>query len=313
MPLTLRLLTLALLLTVAAPAWAHIRLDEPPMRYEYSFSTQKQGPCGGGVATGQVTTFAPGDTITVRWTETINHPGHFRIALDPTGTDAFVDPSSETDMAVTGNIIAYVPDTGGSQFEYTFTLPNQECARCSLQLIQVMTDKLGNGWGNDDIYYWCADISIQQPTGTGGTGGNAGFAGGPSGGTSSGGFTAGGSGGTLNTGGLTAGGTGGLSAGGSGGTLNNGGSPAMGGVANAGGSSLGGASNGTGGSAKAGTGGAGSGSGGTSTAPTSQAEDEGGCSVAGGRTASTTGFLGLLLLSTLAWRRRGKPATTSTT
>ncbi|MEZ4438013.1 MAG: SCE4755 family polysaccharide monooxygenase-like protein [Polyangiaceae bacterium] len=151
-----------------ATASAHINLMNPPPRYNFTGVNQKMGPCGGGTASGDVTTYEPGQEITVSWAETINHPGHFRVALDLTGADDFTDPTSENDMDVVGNIIAYVPDNGGSDFSHTFNLPMQECMGCTLQVIQVMTDKInGNGvpgFGgypdNDDIYYWCADINI---------------------------------------------------------------------------------------------------------------------------------------------------------
>jgi MYXO-CTERM domain-containing protein len=152
-------------------AEAHINLSWPLPRYEVSGVNQKTGPCGGGTASMDVTDFAPGEELTVTWVETVNHPGHFRIALDTTGTDDFADPTSENDMDVVGNVIAYVPDEGGSNFQYTFNLPDVECENCVLQVIQVMTDKLGNGFagsadGGDDIYYWCADITITQGGGT---------------------------------------------------------------------------------------------------------------------------------------------------
>jgi MYXO-CTERM domain-containing protein len=49
------------------------------------------------------------------------------------------------------------------------TLPNVTCDNCTLQLIQVMYDKAGNGFGgkdsagkgNDDLYYACADIVLK--------------------------------------------------------------------------------------------------------------------------------------------------------
>ena len=44
-----------------------------------------------------VTTFQPGETITVTWTETVDHPGHYRIAFDDDGTDGLLDPRQPTD------------------------------------------------------------------------------------------------------------------------------------------------------------------------------------------------------------------------
>ena len=40
------------------------------------------------------------------------------------------------------------------------TLPDVECERCTLQLIQVMTDKAPYGDGND-LYYQCADLALR--------------------------------------------------------------------------------------------------------------------------------------------------------
>ena len=164
-------------------AEAHINLSWPPARYELATAAQKIGPCGGGNATGVVTELAPGEPLTVTWTETVNHPGHFRVALDPTGTDDFTDPVTENDMDITGNVVAYISDDGGSNFQHTFTLPDIECGGCVLQVLQVMTDKLGNGYGgypdNDDLYYWCADIAIKSTAGT--TSASAGSAGGTNG------------------------------------------------------------------------------------------------------------------------------------
>lgn len=174
----------------ASQADAHIRVGYPPTRYQFeppNSDNQKIGPCAAGAPTGIVTALTSGQDITVTWDEFIDHSGHFRVALDTTGTDAFVDPASETDMAVTGNVVAYVPDGGGSAFSHTFTLPDVECASCTLQIMQVMTDKLPWGPANgSDIYYWCSDISLTRESGTGGTPSTATGAGGAGAGTGTG-------------------------------------------------------------------------------------------------------------------------------
>lgn len=62
-------------------------------------SPQKLGPCGdeddatdaGGGPTNVVTPYAPGQTVTLQWTEVISHAGWFRIAL-AADRSAFVDP-----------------------------------------------------------------------------------------------------------------------------------------------------------------------------------------------------------------------------
>lgn len=178
--------TLASGVLVSDSVEAHIQVNYPPTRYAFEppdSNNQKTGPCATGAPTGTITPLMAGDELTVTWDEFIDHPGHFRIALDTTGTDAFSDPASEFDMAAAGNVVAYIMDTGGSSFSHTFTLPDVECDSCTLQVIQVMTDKLPWGPQNGaDLYYWCSDISLARQTGAGGAGGaGAGGAGGTSG------------------------------------------------------------------------------------------------------------------------------------
>lgn len=135
---------------------------------------QKVGPCGsskGRSATPAV--YKPGETITVKWTETIDHqPSWYRISFNPNG-DTFEDPTSYTDN--TGkhpNTLADgIQDGAAAMQELRVTLPNITCEKCVLQLIQVMGDKGGNGFGgndgaggkedNDDLYYACADIVLR--------------------------------------------------------------------------------------------------------------------------------------------------------
>jgi hypothetical protein len=79
------------MLVLPCVAQAHISLDAPRSRYYLLTSDQadqtklKSGPCcvaGDKRTTNStlVTTFKPGETITVTWREIIQHPGHFRLA-----------------------------------------------------------------------------------------------------------------------------------------------------------------------------------------------------------------------------------------
>lgn len=145
-----------------ATALAHIRLIEPAPRHEQ----QKAGPCGAGTgdARGEaVSTFRPGQTITVRWQETVPHPGYFRISFDEEGLDAFADPAAageRGDPAVV--LVDLIADKDGTQtYEQAVTLPDVSCDRCTLQLVQVMTDKAPYGDGND-LYYQCADLVLSE-------------------------------------------------------------------------------------------------------------------------------------------------------
>jgi len=143
----------ALLLTL--PAAAHVRLESPASRYG---DQMKLRPCGitGGVRTTRITTVRPGQVLTVVFDEFIDHPGYFRIAFDPAGDSAlgppvwngaaFVNPP---DVDVLVDHIANPP--GLTHGEVPVTLPNVECDNCTLQLIQVMTDKPPFD-GVDDFY-----------------------------------------------------------------------------------------------------------------------------------------------------------------
>jgi len=151
------------LVVLAAPsAQAHIELTSPTPRYD----DQKEGPCGRGKTdkrTTNITTFAPGEKITVTWTETVNHPGHYRISFDPDGTSAFVDPKSFTDLNTAPSVLVDgIADTPGKKtYSQEVTLPDVECDNCTLQVVQVMTDKAPYGNG-DDLYYQCADLVLTR-------------------------------------------------------------------------------------------------------------------------------------------------------
>jgi MYXO-CTERM domain-containing protein len=212
----------SLVLLAPATASAHFHVDYPdasdypgpspvPWWHEDAFgSPQKLGPCGdeddatdgGGGPTGVVNTFTAGETITLQWTEVISHAGWFRIAIAPNRAD-FVDPPIVVDA--NGNsadagienpptlpVIAdgiYRHPMGGLKTwpPYSVTLPTTPCAKCTIQIIQVMLDhpsNLGNlpdGAPNPDgfLYHHCIDVSIVAPGGgTGGGGGDAGSSGG---------------------------------------------------------------------------------------------------------------------------------------
>lgn len=151
--------TLAACFSVSAAA--HIALRTPAPRY----ADQKVGPCGRGgaldVRTTTVATYTAGDTIQVIWDETINHPGHYRISFDDDGQD-FYTPTSFTDADGGLNVLVdNIRDSAQPNQRYTISvrLPDVPCTRCTLQVIQMMTDKPPYGDGND-IYFQCADVVL---------------------------------------------------------------------------------------------------------------------------------------------------------
>jgi hypothetical protein len=155
---------IALLVSLAAPAAAHIELLAPKKRV----AGLKTGPCGerDSVRGDDVCEYRPGATITVAWDETVDHPGHYRIAFDEDGDDDFFDPASFDDVSGGPGVLLDGigdRDVGGDDRGYTqdITLPSVECDNCTLQVVQMMTDKAPYGDGND-LYYQCADIVLSE-------------------------------------------------------------------------------------------------------------------------------------------------------
>ena len=113
----------------------------------------KINPCGGKPRTTQSTIFSAGQTIEVEFQETINHPGHYRIAFSPADDLNF-------DTYVLVDNIPDTTNTGSYKQEITFP-PSLVCSACTLQLIQVMTASTNPQPG--DYYYSCSDIQITNP------------------------------------------------------------------------------------------------------------------------------------------------------
>jgi MYXO-CTERM domain-containing protein len=210
-------------LLVTGTASAHIKLRSPTPRDPNN--PLKSAPCGPATTTrgSTVTMLTSGQKITLSWDETIQHPGHYRIAFDDDGND-FTDPTSFTDIAAAnkdlGNgvivLLDGIMDKTSKAYTAEVTLPDIECNNCTLQLIQVMTDKAPYGNG-DDIYHECANLVLKK-------------AGGAAAGSGAAGAAAGAGGAAAGAGGVTAG----AGAGGSGGAAAAGTGAAGSGVAGAG-------------------------------------------------------------------------------
>jgi len=187
---------------VAAPAHAHFILQMPPswMSQDSVGAPEKLGPCGdegGGTATGTITAYQPGQTITVTINEVVTHPCHYRIALAVNSRSELpAEPSvTATSSTPCGSVPvqspAVFPVLADGIFDHSvaFTAPqsiqvtlpsNVTCTKCTLQVIEFMSDHPLNNPGGC-FYHHCADISIQAAsTGTGGAsaaGGNKGAGG----------------------------------------------------------------------------------------------------------------------------------------
>ncbi|MFT5353942.1 MAG: hypothetical protein ACI9KE_001142 [Polyangiales bacterium] len=170
----MRTVIITTLLMMPVIASAHVDMLDPPRRY--GLTDLKDGPCGipFGAAGDVVATYEGGSTINIEITEYVEHPGHYRVALDMDGGDdnlgdpicltncddrrsaapTFEDPA---DVMVLGN---FEDDDPAEAQTLTVTLPDIACERCTLQVIQIMYDKRPYTLGGDDNYYRCVDIAI---------------------------------------------------------------------------------------------------------------------------------------------------------
>jgi hypothetical protein len=231
-------LALVAALGVLAPAAAdaHFALKAPPnwAKQDSTGGPQKSFPCGQAdpnmtpTTTGAVTTFKPGETITITVDEIIYHPGHYRVALAVKDRSELpADPPVTAGSSACGSTVIQANPTfptladgmlkHSSEFKsdqsFQVTLPKDvTCTKCTLQVVEFMSNHVLNDPGGC-FYHHCADIAIQGDPVSGG--GNAG-AGGMSGGGNAGAATAagGGAGGANGgAGGLVSGGVAGTNGG----------------------------------------------------------------------------------------------------
>ena len=152
-----------LLLALPSIAFAHARLTPGSAIVPRNDRDDlKSAPCGGAPKKA-VQSFAPGSEVTLRWEETIEHPGWYEIRISRDGADFSNRLLKKDDDK---NSRGDLPHT----YEARVTLPNYECDSCVLQFIQVMTDR-----SPPTNYYSCADVrlSASVPPSPGGNVGTA--------------------------------------------------------------------------------------------------------------------------------------------
>lgn len=145
---SLKTIFLVLFLVSSQTALAHARwnLTDLVKPRTTDSGLKEPAPCGGVTRTSTAAVLQSGSTIDVQFEETVNHPGYFRIAFSPTADTGF-------DQNI---LVANIPEVPSTRFyTQTITLPDIECSDCTLQLIQVMTDRTPA-----TNYYSCADIHL---------------------------------------------------------------------------------------------------------------------------------------------------------
>ena len=175
----------ALAALVPALAQAHFALIEPAswLVENRLGDPQKLGPCGGtsadaGMPSNAVTQVKGNAKLHVKLTETIFHPGHYRIALAvnsraelPPDPDVVTRDSERGPWSVSAaiNSAPKPPVLADGLFVHTskpadpyetdIQLPNISCRKCTLQIVQFMAE---HGFNRDGGYYYhhCADLQI---------------------------------------------------------------------------------------------------------------------------------------------------------
>jgi hypothetical protein len=168
----------------AQTAAAHFDLQNPAnwMSQDALGTPQKAPPCGneaGGTATGKITPYQTGATVQIQLTETVFHPGHYRVALStkadrsdlpaepavtagatqPCGTAAVMSPA--VFPVLVDGALDHTTAFAGAQ-TISVKLPDGlTCDHCTLQIIEFMSNHALNNPGGC-FYHHCADISIQN-------------------------------------------------------------------------------------------------------------------------------------------------------
>ena len=178
-------LSLMLIACVAPFAYAHFKLLEPQswLVEDNRGDPQKMGPCGGvsgnaGMPSNIVNKVQGGGKLHIKVQETVFHPGHYRVALAVSSrTELPPDPkvttrdSARGPQSVTADIqnppqIPVLADglfahtaRSTTPFETDIDIPNINCEKCTLQIIQFMAEHARNKDG-DFSYHHCADLQI---------------------------------------------------------------------------------------------------------------------------------------------------------
>jgi hypothetical protein len=174
-------------LLAAAPASAHFILVAPDSWLEANVlgDPQKATPCGAseltkGTPTGKVTALRGGDLLHIKIKETIYHPGHYRVALavldrkelpadpeavtrdsprGPISVSGKIDPTPKPPVLADGLFVHRERPTPDTFWETDVRLPNINCDKCTVQVIQFMEEHGLNREG-DFTYHHCADVKI---------------------------------------------------------------------------------------------------------------------------------------------------------
>jgi hypothetical protein len=181
-------LVLTILALAAQTTSAHFKLLEPGswLIEDNRGDPQKAGPCGGtntdwGKPTYMVTKAVGGQKLHIKVQETVYHPGHYRVALavnsptelpadpqvttkesdrGPQSVSAVIQSPPQIPILADGLFVHSTRPTGTMEpFETDIQLPNINCKKCTLQIVQFMAEHGFNNPGGYS-YHHCADLQI---------------------------------------------------------------------------------------------------------------------------------------------------------
>jgi len=182
-----RLLALIVIaiVTFAPYSSAHFKLLEPQswLVEADNGDPQKAGPCGGtqanpGMPSNVIGRVTGGSKLHIKVQETVFHPGHYRVALAVNSrTELPTDPKVTTREGARGpqSVSAEIQNPpqipvladglfqhtmrSATPFETDIDIPNINCEKCTLQIIEFMAEHGLNREG-DYSYHHCADLRI---------------------------------------------------------------------------------------------------------------------------------------------------------
>jgi MYXO-CTERM domain-containing protein len=161
-----------------ATADAHFKLNAPAaaLQQDTYGNPQKEPPCGGaGTATNAVTAVQSGAMLSISITETIFHPGHYRVAVAQDMNGLPADPPVTAGSTPCGTTVINsnptLPLLGDGLLVHTTAFnpttqtmqvpipPGMTCTNCVLQVIEFMSNHGLNVPGGC-FYHHCATVNI---------------------------------------------------------------------------------------------------------------------------------------------------------
>jgi hypothetical protein len=172
----MRRIVLIAALAVPTTASAHFNLVAPQGKYTQTSlgDPQKSGPCGptgdGGTATNKVTTVMAGSMMTLTLSETIYHPGHYRVAIaqDEAGLPPVPTVTTGTtqcgSVPITQNptlplladgVLVHTSAFSGQQTAQIPLPAGMTCNNCVVQVVEFMSNHAA-----PCFYYHCALVNV---------------------------------------------------------------------------------------------------------------------------------------------------------